>query len=256
MNHVFIIPAILMFIVASTIKAYQHGLIKELLAYIKLITAFFAGWFLKAQVGSLLPVPGLFSSIAGFYLVFLLVFLLFPLLARLITPRSEPGSISKIFAAFAGALEGLVLGLIIFIALTLIPGSDLADHQPPLLRSLTSKASQVIEPMLPAKAGKTIKAVKTMTRISKGGIDPKKVDRQELIEVFKPLSTIPEIKQIQNDPELRKLIAEKQIKKIIKHPAIQNLAKNPELQEKVLQIDWERLERALGKSSNNVMNRD
>jgi uncharacterized membrane protein required for colicin V production len=242
--------------IASAIKAYQKGIIKELLAYIKLILAFVAGWFFKGQVGALLPVPGLFASIAGFYLVFLSVFLLFPLAARFITPEKEPGSLSKLFAALAGAIEGLALGMILFIALTIIPGSDLANHQPPLLKSLTSKASKALEPMLPAKAGKTIKAVKTMTRISRGGIDPKKVNREELAEVFKPLNDIPEIKQIQNDPELRKLIAEKQIKKIIKHPAIEKLARNPELQEKFLQIDWNRLEHALGITPNTVMNQD
>lgn len=255
-NHVYIVPAILILTAASAIKAYQKGILQEMMAYLKLFVAFMAGWLLKAQVGSILPVPALFSGIAGFYLVFLLTYLFFPLFARLVISKSSPGPASKFLGALAGALEGGILGIIIFIALTLIPGSDLADHQPPILRSLTSKAEKVIEPMLPEKASKTIKAIKTMTRISKGGIDPKKVDRKELTEVFKPLSTIPEVKEIQSDPELRSLIEKKQIKKLIKHPAIEKLAKSPELQEKILQIDWNRLEQALGINPNEVMVQD
>jgi hypothetical protein len=112
---------------------------------------------------------------------------------------------------------------------------------------ITGSTEKIISPLIPEEAGKAVRAIKTMSRLSQG-IDPEKVDRGEIIEVMKPLSSLPEIQKIQTDEQLQKLVREKDFKKLFKHPTIRKLMQNPELQNKVMNLDWARLERALNKA--------
>ncbi|MDN5278000.1 MAG: Colicin production protein [Clostridiales bacterium] len=239
--------AIGLFVFSAAFKAYQRGMLAELLSYGRLIGAFMLGWFFKAPVGTLIGVNGIFASIAGFYLLFFCSYLLAGWFIKTILKNHEPSMPSRFLGAIAGGFEGLVISLFVFIAMTLIPGSQLASHQPEFLKMITGSTEKIISPLIPEEAGKAVRAIKTMSRLSQG-IDPEKVDRGEIIEVMKPLSSLPEIQKIQTDEQLQKLVREKDFKKLFKHPTIRKLMQNPELQNKVMNLDWARLERALNKA--------
>jgi hypothetical protein len=69
------------------------------------------------------------------------------------------------------------------------------------------------------------------------------------MEVMQPLAEMPEIIEVQNNPEIQQLVQQRDIAGLIKHPALQKLMENPNLQQKMLDLDWEKLERALGQQN-------
>ncbi|GAB4274762.1 MAG: hypothetical protein Kow0029_15320 [Candidatus Rifleibacteriota bacterium] len=238
------LPAIVLFVLSTSLKAYQKGIIAELMAFVRLGAAFTIAWYFKMEAAKLLNLSGILSQIAGFYAVFLLSYPLLGQLVKILMQNHEPSMASKLLGAFTGGFEGLLLGALIFCAMTIIPGSQLAEHQPLFLKELIGSTEKIVAPILPEEATKAIQAAKTMSRLSKG-VDPNKVDRLELAETLKPITELPEVKAIQSDPEFQKIVAQKDLKKILNHPKVMKLMESPELQKKFLQIDWQRLERAL-----------
>jgi hypothetical protein len=59
-----------------------------------------------------------------------------------------------------------------------------------------------------------------------------------------------EIAQLQNNPEIQRLLENRDFPALIRHPAIKNLFENPALQEKILNLDWKRIEKALHSGQN------
>lgn len=245
------LPAILLFILSSSLKAFRKGILAELLSFVKLAGAFALGWYFKIEAGQLLNIKGIFSSIVGFYAIFLTIFFATGKLISAALRNHQPSLPSRLLAAFAGAFEGLILGTFTFFAMTMIPGSQLAEHQPGFLKDLTGSTEKMIAPLLPKEASNAIRAVKTMSQLSKG-VDPSKIDREELLTVMQPISQIPEIQKIQNDPEIQKLIAKKDFPRLLRHPTIVKLMENPDLQGKLLGLDWKRLDKALNQGESHA----
>lgn len=152
---------------------------------------------------------------------------------------------SKLLGSFIGAFEGLLIGLMVLLAIGMVPGSSLADNPPEMLRFVSGSTEKIIAPIIPDEAGNAVRAVKTMSRMAKG-IDPEKVDSQAVMEVMQPLAEMPEIMEMQNNPEVQKLIEQRDIAGLVRHPALRKIMENPELQQKMLNLDWKKLERALG----------
>ncbi|MEW6711175.1 MAG: hypothetical protein AB1403_15215, partial [Candidatus Riflebacteria bacterium] len=123
-----------------------------------------------------------------------------------------------------------------------------AEDQPWLFKTISGSAENIVAPILPAEAGNAVTAVKTMGKIAKG-IDPAKVDVQAVQEVMRPIAEIPEVREVQSNEEIQKLIAEKNFARLIKHPAMQKLLENQDLQKKLLELDWKKLEKAVGNNS-------
>jgi hypothetical protein len=134
--------------------------------------------------------------------------------------------------------------MLIFVALTIVPGSRLAEHQPQYLKDLTGSTEKILTPLLPDNANKAVKAMKTMSRLSKG-IDPQKVDIEKMSKLMRPVAEMPEMQEVQNNPEVQQLIGEKNMRGLFKHPAVRKLIENPQLQEKIMNLDWEQLEQAI-----------
>ncbi len=240
----FMFPAILLLILASAIKSWQKGIFICLLSYLRLVLAFGAGWLFKTEIGQLLNITGIFRDIAGFYATFLGLYFILGRMIKMIARSNQPAIFSKILGSIAGGFEGLVFGMLIFVALTIVPGSQLAEHQPQYLKDLTGSTEKILTPLLPDNANKAVKAMKTMSRLSKG-IDPQKVDIEKMSKLMRPVAEMPEMQEVQNNPEVQQLIAEKNMRGLFKHPAVRKLIENPQLQEKIMNLDWEQLEQAI-----------
>lgn len=241
------LPALLLFIITGAFRAYARGTLAEMLSIGRIVCAFAAGWFLRGQLQPILPLKGILGEIGGFYGIFFLVYLVSGQGIALALKNHQPSMTSKVLGAFIGSFEGLLIGMLVMVALSMVPGSSLADNQPEIIKFIGGSTEKIVAPVLPDQARNAVRAVKTMTRLSQG-IDPEKVDGKTIVEVMKPLAEMPEVVEIQNNPEIQHLIQQRDIAGLIKHPAMQKLMENPNLQQKMLDLDWKRLERALGEN--------
>lgn len=245
-NSSLALPALALFIISGSCKAYLKGTLAELLSLARIAGAFAAAWFFRGHAAQMLPVKGLLGEIAGFYAIFFLVYLGAGQGIALALKNHEPSMASKTLGAFIGAFEGLLIGLMVMVALTMAPGSSLAENPPEILSFISGSTEKIVAPILPEQAGNAVLAMKTMSRISQG-IDPEKVDAQAVMEVMQPLAEMPEVVEIQSNPEVQRLLEQRDMAGLMRHPALRKLLENPELQQKMLNLDWKKLERAMNK---------
>ncbi len=244
-NPELLLPALLMFVVAGAFRAYLKGILAEFLSFARLAVAFAIAWIFKADFTPVLQIKGIFGEIAGFYSLFLLIYISSGYGISIAMKDHHPSMPSKLLASLAGAFEGMLIGLFVLLAISMVPGNRIAEDQPWLFKTISGSAENIVAPILPAKAGNAVTAVKTMGKIAKG-IDPAKVDVQAVHEVMRPIAEIPEVREVQSNEEIQKLIAEKNFVRLIKHPAMQKLLENQDLQKKLMELDWKKLEKAFG----------
>ncbi len=242
------LPALLLFIISGSFRAYSRGTLAEILSIGRIVCAFGAGWFLRGHLTAIVPLKGILGEVAGFYGIFFLVYLGAGQGIALALKNHQPSMASKVLGAFIGGFEGLLIGMLVMVALSIAPGSSLAGNQPEIIKFISGSTEKMVAPVLPDQARNAVRAVKTMTRLSQG-IDPEKVDGKVVMEVMQPLAEMPEIIEVQNNPEIQQLVQQRDIAGLIKHPALQKLMENPNLQQKMLDLDWEKLERALGQQN-------
>ncbi len=248
-NRDLLLIALAMFIFSSGFKAFYQGALAELLSLARLAVSFLAAWLFKAEIANLLPIKGILGEIAGFYSLFILIYLAAGQGIKHALKEHEPSRTSKIFGAGIGAFEGLLIGLFVFFAMSLVPGSSLSENPPEFISKLFGSTEKIVAPMLPEKAGNAVQAMKTMSRISRK-LDPAKVDQIELAEAMRPLAEMDEITQLQSNPEIQRLLENRDFPALIRHPALKNLLENPSLQEKIMNLDWKRIEKALHSGQN------
>jgi uncharacterized membrane protein required for colicin V production len=241
---VLIIPALVLLTANSAFKAWNKGIFLSLMSYVRLIFAFGLGWLFKTEAGLLFGIKGFLRDIAGFYALFFLSYFVIGRMIAVMEKKFRPGSISRFFGAIAGGFEGFIIGIFIFLAMTMIPGSDLIEHQPEFLISIAGSAKNLVSPLVPEKAKQVLEAVQTMTKLS-GKINPEKIDQEKVYTIMQPIAEMPEIIEVQNNPEIQRMIATKNFSGLLKHPAMLKLLENPELQDKIINLDWKGLEKAV-----------
>lgn len=240
-----LLPSLAVFIIAGAYRAYIKGTLAELLSFLRIGLAFAIAWFFKSEASTILPIKGLYGEIASFYSLFLITYILAGQAIGLALKNHFPSKASQFLGALIGAFEGLLIGLFVFVAMSLLPESSLSRNPPDALKFISGSVEKIVAPIMPEQASNAVRAIKTMGKLSQG-IDPAKVDSRTLAEVMQPIAQLPEVREVQNNPVVQQLVAQKDIPRLIQHPAVKKLFESPQLRQKMLELDWKKLERALG----------
>lgn len=240
----FIFPAVGLALIACIHRAFVNGIINEALAIIRLLAAFGLGWLFSESVGQALGIPGFLAAIVGFYAVFFVSFIIVGKLIIIFKSDERPSIAEKLLGGFVGGFEGILVVWLMIMMIHTIPGSKLATFYPQLFAQLTKPVENILAPVLPDQANNMVQMMKTAQRISHN-FKPEKVDRQALQEVLRPLAEMPEIAALQNDESLRELIEKKDFKALLSHPSLRHLLESKSIQEKLKNMDWQKLEQAI-----------
>lgn len=242
---VLIYPALAATMFSAVIRAWRKGIVNEGLSILRLVGAFSMGWFFSEEAGKFIGLPGILGSIAGFYALFFTSFFIFGRLIWLLTDENnEPDMVSKLLGAFVGGFEGLILCWVVFFSVYSIPGSKLAEFYPDMFQKFTTPVENILRPVLPESAGNAVQTIKTAQKLAQG-FDAAKVDREAVVEIMSPLTEMPEIQALQNDPEIQQIAAEKDFQKLLQNKNFRNLMESKELQERMMNLDWKKLEKAI-----------
>jgi len=228
----------------SILRAYQRGIVKESLAVLRIVGMLALAWFLAESVGKVLRLPGFLATLAGFYLTFFIGFLVSGKLISWFSSDEEPSIPEKLLGGLIGGFEGIIVAWILLLALCAMPNSKMANYYPEFFSQFTGPIDKMLAPVLPEQANNAVYMMKSAQKIAKN-FDPEKVDRVALQEIFTPLVEMPEIMAIQQDESLRELVEKKDFRALLNHPTLRNLLESKEVQEKLKNMDWKRLERAL-----------
>jgi len=240
----FIFAAIGLTFCTCIIRSYQRGIVKETLSLLRITGSIALAWFVAESVGKAMGLPGLFATISGFYLTFFIGFLVSGKLINWFSLNKEPAIAEKLLGGFIGGFEGILVAWILLLALCALPNSQMSSYYPQLFSKFTGPIDKMLAPLLPEQANNAVHMMKAAQRVAKN-FNPEKVDREALQEVFTPLAEMPEIMAIQQDQSIRELVEKKDFVALLNHPTLRNLLESKDVQEKLKNMDWEKLERAL-----------
>ena len=244
----FIFAAIGLAFSASIIRAYQRGIVKEAQAILRIVGSLILAWFLAETVGRALGFPGFLATITGFYITLFTGYLLSGLLINCFKTEEEPSIPEKILGGLVGGFEGVIVVWLLLLGLCALPNSQMASYYPRFFSRFTGPIDKMLAPVLPEQANSAVQLMKSAQRIA-SNFNPEKVDREALQEILTPLAEMPEIVAMQQDESLRKLVEKKDFMALLNHPALRNLLESREVQEKLKNMDWQKLERALSPKS-------
>ncbi len=240
---IYILATIVLTIAACIYRAYQRGIYREFFTLLRFFGSLTIGWYFSADIGKALGLPVMLATVSGFYLTFISLYILSGVLIKWLRPEKKELSVPvKILGGLLGGFEGIIVAWLLVLAVSMLPGSRLADYHEFTL--LTRPVEDMLMPIMPAEALNTVEMVRTVQRVTKN-FKPEKVDRAALQEILMPLAEMPEIIALQQDESLRHLIENRDFKAVLNHPALRSFLESEELRTKMQSIDLKELERAL-----------
>lgn len=225
-------------------RAYQGGIINEALAILRVIGSFILAWFMAEPLGKALGLPGFLATITGFYLTLFVGFIVSGQLILWLKSSAEPSIPEKLLGGIVGGLEGVLIAWILLIGVSALPNSKMAGYYPQFFSQFTGPVEKMLAPVLPDQANSAVQVMKSAQRIA-SNFNPEKVDRQALQEIITPIAEMPEIMAIQQDQSIKALVEKKDFMALINHPALRTLLESKELQDKLKNLDLQKLEQAL-----------
>jgi uncharacterized membrane protein required for colicin V production len=240
----FIIATVAITIGAGIFRAWRRGIFREFLTLLRFFGSLTLGWYFSSAVGKMLGLPLALASVSGFYLTFIVLLVVSGALINWLSKENaEPSIPEKMLGGLLGGFEGLILAWVLVFTLSMLPGSKISAYYPEMSQ-FTRPVENLLMPVMPTEAAKTVEMVQSVQRMSQN-FKLEKVNREALYEVMAPLAEFPELIALQEDESFRKLSDKRDFQAMLNHPALRNLLESEEFRQRIQSIDLKQLERAI-----------